>query len=251
MSKVSIVLPVYNGQTYISETITSVINQSFRFWELLICDDASDDNTRLICEEFISLDRRVKYFRSEVNLGAGNSRNLGLMNANYPFVAFLDADDVWHKDKLTLQYSFMLEKQCAIAFCGYHRIDEQGCRLSEDMIFSNTLLTGMQYLKNTGIGMSTSMINTSITGSLRFAEDRIRQDMLLWINLMIKRGFIAYGMKIDLVGYRVHRESISKNKIRAARKVLDIYLRELDFNLGLKLYFFLMYLINAIRKRLD
>lgn len=248
MSKVSIILPVYNAEEFINDAITSVRGQTFEFWELLICDDASTDSTEAVCKKFASLDHRIKYFRSEVNRGAGNSRNIGLLNANSPFVAFLDADDIWHEEKLSLQYSFMLEKDSAISFCGYHKIDHRGKRLSERMIFSKELLTGSEYLKNTGIGMSTSMINTSLTGAFRFEEDRIRQDMLLWITLMINRGFDANGLRMDLVGYRIHEKSISNNKIVAAKKVFFIYWRKLDYNVLLKLYYFFSYSINSTSK---
>jgi len=246
---ISIILPVFNGQSFIAKSIESVINQSFKSWELLICDDASTDNTESICRVYEKADERIRYFGTTVNQGVGRARNLGLNNSRYSFIAFLDADDVWDNEKLMIQYQFMLKKECAISFCGYHRINENGERLSSTMIFSSDILTGRDYLKNTGIGMSTSMINTEITKDFWFEEDRIRQDMLLWINLLIERGFTAHGIDLDLVGYRIHGNSISKNKIKAARKVLSIYLTKLDYNFGLKVFFFFCYLFNSIKKR--
>ena len=106
---VSIITPSYNSAPFISETIESIINQSYPYWELLITDDCSSDNTIEIIQEFIKKDSRIKLFQLNQNSGAGICRNKSIENAQGRFIAFCDSDDCWMPKKLEKQLAFMIE----------------------------------------------------------------------------------------------------------------------------------------------
>ena len=105
---VSIIVPSYNSEKFIGNTITSIVNQSYKNWELLIIDDCSKDGTVNIVKSFASGDSRIKLHINEVNVGAGKTRNHGIEKSVGRFVAFLDSDDQWLPHKLETQLHFML-----------------------------------------------------------------------------------------------------------------------------------------------
>jgi len=105
---VSIVVPAYNSGRYLTETIDSVINQTYKNWELLIVDDGSSDDTLSIAAKFASRDPRVKVFPSESNWGGpAKPRNFGIRQAKGDYIAFLDSDDLWLPGKLQKQIDFL------------------------------------------------------------------------------------------------------------------------------------------------
>lgn len=248
MNKVSIILPTFNSEKFIFHTIKSVINQTYQVWELIIIDDNSTDNSVDIILSFMELDNRIMLFRNEKNLGAAFSRNLGINNSSGRFIAFIDSDDIWYSNKLEIQIDFMIRNNYPISFTEYSLIDESGKSLNKT-IKTVIKIDYKGYLKNTIIGMSTSMIDSTITGSFQFINIRTRQDTYLWISLL-KRGIIAYGIDIPLVEYRVRANSISANKIKAAQRVWHIYYKIEKLGLFNSIYYFVLYGYNAIKKRI-
>ena len=95
---VSIIMPSYNTANFISDTIRSVIEQTYEIWELIIVDDCSTDNSELVITSFS--DSRIRYLKNEKNSGAAVSRNRALRVAKGKWIAFLDSDDLWMPEKL-------------------------------------------------------------------------------------------------------------------------------------------------------
>ena len=245
---ISIVTPCYNSSDFISNTIDSVIKQTYNNWELIIIDDCSTDISVDIIEKHIITDSRIKLFKNNSNSGAAVSRNLGLLKSSGRFLAFLDSDDLWEPIKLEKQINFMLENNFPISFTNYALIDEKGNSMNR-IINSVKEINYKAYLKNTVIGMSTSMIDTSKTELFEFANLRTRQDTYLWITLL-KRGLVAYGLNMTLVKYRVRNDSISANKIKAAKQVWKLYYNLEKLGYILSIYYFMFYVLNAIKKRI-
>ena len=104
---VSIITPTYNSEKFISETINSVLNQTYTNWELLITDDCSTDKTVEIVESYVKKDCRIKFFSLKKNSGAAIARNNSIKNSKGRYISFLDSDDLWLKNKLELQINFM------------------------------------------------------------------------------------------------------------------------------------------------
>lgn len=114
---VSIIMPSYNTAQYITETIQSVIDQTYHNWELIIVDDCSTDNTDIVIGKI--KDPRIRYIKNEKNSGAAVSRNRALREANGRWVAFLDSDDLWKPEKLEKQICFMMKNRYYFSYTNY------------------------------------------------------------------------------------------------------------------------------------
>lgn len=246
--KVSIIMPTYNAGEFISHTIDSVISQSYTDWELLIIDDKSIDNTVEVVSTYIDNEPRIRLFSNEVNSGAGVSRNLGLENAKDRYIAFLDSDDLWVKDKLNLQLEFMHENNAPISHTSFTFIDENGDD-RKGMVSVSSLVNLESNLKKTEIGTSTAVIDRElVTHSFRFSTIRARQDLKLWIDLL-SLGYISHGLSKELVKYRVRSGSVSSNKLKMLFVTFKVYINIKAIPFHKRFYCYLAYVFNAIRKR--
>ena len=107
MQKVSVIIPAFNCEKYISEAIDSVLNQTCQNFEIIVIDDGSKDNTGVIVREYLNkYPNKIKDFHQE-NKGPAAARNLGIRNAKCEYIAFLDADDLWGKEKLEKSINFL------------------------------------------------------------------------------------------------------------------------------------------------
>ncbi len=122
MCKVSIIVPVYNSQAYIEQSICSIQNQSFSDWELIIIDDCSKDNTLAICKEFAKGDPRIKVIESEVNGGPSKARNRGIEIAKGEYIAFVDSDDTVEVDFLEKLVQVAEGDDCDVVWCNYKEV---------------------------------------------------------------------------------------------------------------------------------
>jgi len=244
---ISIVLPSYNSKKYIAITIESILNQDYLNWELIITDDCSTDNTVEILNKYAKKDKRILVHKLNVNSGAAVARNNSLKHCSSMYIAFIDSDDIWDEQKLAIQMDFMLKNNYPISFTSYRLMNESGQELNRIRPVKKSI-DYYAYLKNTIIGMSTSMVNTNITGPLQFKNMRTRQDAYLWISLL-KKGFKAYGIDNPLVKYRVRNNSISANKISAAKQVWYLYYNLENLGFIVSVYYFIFYAYNAVKKR--
>ena len=116
---VSIITPAYNAAEYIVETIESVLAQTYPKWEMLIVNDCSKDNTVEIVQSYAAKDNRIKLINLKQNSGAAVARNTAIQNAKGRYIAFLDSDDIWKKEKLQKQIEFMQQNGYAFTFTAY------------------------------------------------------------------------------------------------------------------------------------
>lgn len=131
MKDVSIIIPAYNVEKYISDCIKSIINQSYIFFELIIIDDGSTDNTLSICQKFSKLDKRIILIHQN-NLGVSQARNTGLRTANCEYICFVDGDDIIHKDFIKTLHEHILTSD--VSMCLYKRFEN-----AEEINTNNTL----------------------------------------------------------------------------------------------------------------
>lgn len=245
---VSIIMPTYNVGALVIETVSTVIEQSYTNWELLVVDDCSTDNTRELLANLAKQDPRIKCLFSEKNVGAGGSRNIGLSKAQGKYIAFLDSDDLWLPDKLESQIAFMKENSAPICHTSFSFIDENG-HPRKGAVHVSPLVKLEDNLKNTEIGTSTAMIDRTIVGSdFRFSHLRARQDLKLWIELLGK-GFTSYGLEKVLVKYRVRSGSVSSNKWKMLYVTFKVYMSTRQLSFTKRVYCYLNYVANAIKKR--
>ena len=154
---VSVIMPSFNTVKYIEKSIESVLNQTYKNLELIIVDDCSTDNTDEIIKPLLS-DKRIKYIKNEKNSGAAVSRNKAMAAAQGKWIAFLDSDDIWEKDKLEKQIDFMEKSGCAFSFTGYEFADANGKPLGT-IVNVPKKINYKQALKNTTIFTSTVMFD--------------------------------------------------------------------------------------------
>ena len=245
---VSVIMPCYNMASYISDSIKSVISQTYPQWELLIVDDASTDNTVDIIESYSQSDPRIRCAIKKHNSGIADTRNQCIQMAQGQFLAFLDADDIWHPEKLEKQLRFMIEKNVGFSYSTYDWIDEEGKTLNK---FINTIgnLDYETYLRNTIIGCSTVMVDRKIVGEVVVPKFRTSEDTATWLDIL-KKGFLAYAIDEPLVSYRIRRKSASSNKIKASIDLWKVYRRHEKLPFFKAMRCFACYAFHAIKKRL-
>lgn len=248
MSTVSVLLPVFNAENYISETIDSILTQSFTDYEIIIVDDCSSDNTFNICYSLSLLDNRIHLYRNTTNLGAGLTRNECLKYAQSRYICFIDSDDVWLPHKLSKQLAFLKASNAPICHTSYSLIDSNSKKIPGGVVVSNKVDL-FSYMKTTEIGMSTSMLDLTKIGSINFSPLRTRQDTLLWLSLL-DAGFYSVGLNENLVQYRIRKGQISSNKFKMLFRTLFVYMTVKSVPKHLVIFLYLSYIKNAILKRL-
>lgn len=245
---VSIITPSYNSSYYIESCIQSVINQTYTNWEMLIVDDCSTDDSYIKMQSMAFKDSRIKFFQNTQNIGAAKTRNVALKKANGKYIAFLDADDIWSKDKLHKQIKFMLMNSIAFSYTSYEMIaDNSPC--VPKVIKAPKKMHYDSYLKNTIIGCLTVVLDREEIGDFEMPNIRSSHDMALWLSIM-KRGYDAFGLDINLAQYRIVPDSNTSSKLKAAKDVWRVYRNIEGLDFFYSLWCFLNYTINAFKKRI-
>ena len=245
---VSVIMPCYNMEKYIAATIESVQRQTYPHWELLIVDDTSTDGTADIVRSHQIQDERIHFVVKPKHSSIADTRNQCISMAKGRFLAFLDADDLWHPEKLEQQLQFMTERKIGFSYSSYDCVDEEGKTL-EKMVKSAGNLDYDAYLHNTIIGCSTVMIDTSIIGNVFVPDFRTSEDTATWLNIL-KKGFLAYAIEQPLTSYRIRQHSASSNKLKASSDLWRVYRQNEKLPLFKAVACFCSYAFNAIKKRL-
>lgn len=244
---VSIITPCYNSVDFIAQTINSVIAQTYGNWELILIDDKSKDETAKVAEDFVQNHSNIKLIKLEQNGGVANARNVGLANANGKYIAFLDSDDIWLKDKLAKQVTHMEKENLPMTFCAYHRIDEVGEVISRKIEVPNNV-SYQQLLSHNVIIFSTSLTLKSVIGDTKFKKAG-HEDWIFWLDIF-KKTFSGYGINEALVQYRIRQGSVSSNKLKVIGFTWKIYRESEKLGLLSSLYHFVRYAFSTVWKRL-
>ncbi len=237
---VSVIMPAYNSAAYISESINSLKKQTYPNWELLVIDDASQDETSQIVEGLEVNDERIKLHVLPTNQGAGFARNIGIKAATGDFISFLDSDDLWKPDKLEKQLEVMREEKVKVCFSSYELIDEDGVSLKTQVKALESL--SFDKLKKANyIGNLTGMYNAKVLGKIYCPLIRKRQDWGLWL-LAIKKAGFAKGIQEPLAVYRERKGSISQNKMEMLKYNYRVYRKVLKYSSLKSLYWMVLFL---------
>lgn len=248
---VSIIVPVYNAEKYIVETMEHVAAQTYEDWELLlVVDGCGDDCARVIREyQKTTGEKRLQLMVNEENMGAARSRNRGLLAARGRYIAYVDADDLWRPEKLERQLQYMREKQAAFVFTGYEFADEQGAGTGR-VVHVPSRLTYREALKNTTIFTSTVMFDTQRIPREMLEMPEIKsEDTALWWKVL-REGHTAWGLDQNLVLYRRPRQSLSSNKLEAVRRIWNLYRRAEGLSVPYSLYNFCFWAWRAVMRRI-
>src|SRR3989344_4964531 len=247
MTMISIIILTYNRAGFISEAIKSALEQSFSDWELIIIDDASQDNTREIAEDYAKKDSRIKYFRNDEHLRISKSRNKALGLARGEYIAVLDSDDVWSdRDKLKKQYEFLeRNKDYVLVGGGVIVIDEHGKetrryfnRESDENIRGKILFQNQ-------FAHSSAMFKRDAALKVGGYDENLNigEDYDLWLKLGTL-GKMA-NLKEYLLKYRVHSGNVTLKRVEALKNNIAIIRKYKDRYPN----YYLAYMRRALRLR--
>ena len=216
---VSIIMPNYNSESYLKETIDTVLAQSYQNWELIIVDDCSTDKSVEIIEQY--KDERIRLIHNVENCGAARSRNRAIEAANGRWIAFLDSDDLWAPSKLSEQLAFMTEQDCAFSFTHYY-FDRNEGELKEfspekDVYDYNAIL------KHCYIACPTVIYDSSVLGKVYMPpEAEKREDFGCWLSIL-RRDVKAFCLHRSLTTVKIHAGSVSYNKLKMVKHQWHVY----------------------------
>jgi teichuronic acid biosynthesis glycosyltransferase TuaG len=213
---VSVIMPAYNAEKHIAESIRCVIDQDYPHWELLVIDDGSVDQTAAIVRQMADEDSRIKYIH-QANGRQGKARNNGLMHARGEYIAFLDADDLWIREKLSIQVSLMQQGTADLLYADYYYF-----RNSPSDGYALNLAAGSfhgpehfeYYLATNRVGILTVMVTRRAVDAVGgFTEEPAIQnaeDLHLWQKLFLA-GARFECLKQPLAYYRAVPDSSSSS----------------------------------------
>lgn len=218
--KISVIIPVHNGLKYIRDCLQSIKIQDMDL-EVVIIDDKSTDgleeNLPLILTE-IELDN-VLYIKNDEKLGPAETRNKGISQSSGDYIAFLDADDWWEPNKLKEQIELIQKDNVKLVYTGRRNIYEDG---TEKNVPCLEYVDYEIMLKNNQITCSSVLIDAELARKYPMERSDLCEDYYTWLKI-IKDCHQAAGINKPLVNYRVHKGSISSNKMKHARKRYEVY----------------------------
>ena len=213
--RVSIIMPAYNCERFIAEAIQSVLDQTYKNWELIICDDGSIDRTRLIADEFASKDNRVTVLSNKFLKGASGARNTALEEAQGRFIAFLDCDDLWEPQKLKAHIGAMKSNKWVMTHSDYKLIDEHGKDLFLHMRTPNLINLSRLRCANF-LPCLTVVYDSQFFGKVAQPDLKRRNDYALWLKIFTSRpNSCSERVGGVLATYRSNSYGLSSNKLKA------------------------------------
>jgi len=247
MELVSIITPYYKKKKYIELTINSVLQQTYKNFELIIIYDDQNKEDLNFLKNLIKKDKRIKLYINKKNLGAGRSRNKGIKLSQGSLIAFLDSDDLWTRNKLKKQIFFMKKSLVDISHTSYHIIN------SDNKIIGNRIAKDMNHkllLSSCDIGLSTVIMKKEIiTNKIKFANINTKEDYVLWLKITLDNKKI-FALKNNLTKWRKLNDSLSASKIQKLYDGYLVYRKYMNFSLAKSFIRLLLLSFNYGLKRL-
>tara|TARA_E500000178_G_C16815380_1_gene658923 strand:- start:167 stop:913 length:747 start_codon:yes stop_codon:yes gene_type:complete len=248
MDLVSVIIPYYKKRNFVKNTIVSVINQSYDYFEILIIYDDTNLNDFEFLKEISKLDNRIKIINNKKRLGAGPSRNKGIEQSKGKYIAFIDADDVWAQDKLKDQISFMKKNNHQISHTSYFIVNEKkkiiGQRKARDLLSIN------EVLKSCDIGLSTVIIEKEVIKktNTKFPQLATKEDFVFWLTLL-KKNYKFYAYDSNLTNWTDSKNSLSSSIIQKLLDGFKVYNYYMNFNIIKSLYYLICLSLNYLKKK--
>ena len=241
---VAIILPSYNSSNTISASINSILNQTYTNWKLIIVDDGSDEITKNILLKY-KKNKKIKIFFLKRNKGAAYCRNLAIKKSKSYYIAFIDSDDLWQKNKLNLQINFMQKNSYFFTYTNYKTF-------KSDSLKKKTILTPGKFnfnafVKNTSIATSTMIVKRSTADKIKFSNTKICEDYYYKCQLLKKIGN-AYCYPACLTEYQIRKDSLQSNRIRNLYWIWKINKSFNRFNILKNLISIFFISLNSLKK---
>ena len=217
---VSIIMNCHNGETFLKQSIDSIINQSFKNWELIFFDNVSDDNSLEIVESFN--DKRIKVFKSEKFINLYHARNEAIQKAKGKYICFLDTDDYWERNKIEEQVNFLENnRNFEMVYSNFYTIKKDNIKYIQNNYNLPEGKIVKDLLKKYSIGILTACIKKKIFENILFDEKtNIIGDFDFFVKLSCDYNIGC--IQKPLAFYRDHENNLSKKK-------LGVYINELNY----------------------
>lgn len=217
---VSVIIPFYKKKKYFNRCIKSVLNQSYKKIEIIVIYDDEDRNDLKYIKEIITKKKKIKCYVNKKNYGAGLSRNIGIKKSRGKYLAFIDSDDYWKKNKIKIQLEFMKKKKLDFTHTNYFIINEESKNLG--LMRVKKFLNYKDLIKSCDIGLSTVMVNRKIIKRNAFTNLKTKEDYCLWLNLSKKNTKIV-GIRKNLVFWQKTKNSLSSSFIQKISDAFKVY----------------------------
>ena len=247
MDLVSIIIPYFDKKKFIKKAIKSILNQTYKYFEIIIIYDDQNKSDLNYINSLKRLDSRIRIIINNKNIGAGLSRNKGIISSKGKYVSFVDADDTWKKNKLLKQINFMKINNYLITHTSYNIVNQYGKKLSERK--ARDFLTLESLMKSCDIGLSTVIIKKSVfKDGLKFPGIKTKEDFVLWLKIL-KKNYKIYSFQQNLTNWTRSNNSLSSSisqKMVDGFRVYNIYLKQ---NIFVSIYFLLCLSFNYLIKK--
>lgn len=248
MDLVSVIIPYYKKKKYINETIKSILNQTYTNIEIVIVYDDIIKNDLNYLNENYSKNENIKIIVNDRNLGAGQSRNIGIANSKGKYVAFIDADDLWDKEKISKQIEYMKKNNLQVSHTSYKIINENGQTLG--LRRSRNFNNYKDILTSCDIGLSSVLIEKNlITDEIKFANLKTKEDFVLWLKLL-KSGLEIGSLEEILMIWRKTEGSLSSSITQKLKDGYKVYNYHMNYNFIKSIYLLINLSINYLKKKL-
>ncbi len=237
MDLVSIIVPMYNADKFIKETLDSILNQTYSNFEVLCVDDISTDSGPEIVQSYTEKDSRINFYQLDKKGGASEARNLALREAKGRYIAFLDADDTWEPKKLEKQLSYMKENNYSFTYTYFGLVDEYS-NIMDQYRISPKKITYKSLLYGNTIGCLTVVYDAKEIGLIQIPRIDKRNDFALWLEIL-KKGHKGNLLPEVLSYYRTSEQSLSKKdgKLNLIKYHIDLHRRLQGFSYLKALYY--------------
>jgi len=248
MELISVIMAAYNAQSTISDSINSVLAQSYANWELIIADDCSTDETASIIKNFAAVDSRIHLHINKQNIGCAAARNVAMSKSRGQWIAFLDSDDIWLADKLAKQLKFTNETNALITYTATSYINKHG-KISNYVLPAEQEFSYKSLLRRNIMSCSSVMVQTDIMVPFPHSNKKgdMHEDYAAWLQILRKVGH-AYGLNEPLLQYRLTDNSKSGNRLKSAKMVYRAY-HTAGYNPLSAILLTLRYTLHSVSKR--
>ena len=222
MPKVSIIMPAYNAERTVEQSVLSALAQTHTDFELIVIDDGSKDRTPEILERLAATDSRIRVLTNNPNMGVSKSRNRGIAEASGEWIAFLDSDDLWREDKLELQLALAKNNpDAALTYTASAFITNEGAPLHYVLPAKETI-NRRGLIRHNLLSCSSVMVKAEFMRACPFPGDKMHEDYYVWLKLLEKLPF-AYGINEPLLIYRLTENSRSGNAWKSTKMLYHTY----------------------------
>jgi len=245
-NKVSIIIPFYKNITLLKKTLSSVYKQDYTDYEIIIINDNNTQENKSFLKKLNKNKNKIKIIYNKKNLGAGFSRNKGIKAALGQYIAFLDSDDTWKKNKLSYQLRFMKRKGYLASHTSYNLVNLSGEIISKRKAID---LNYRELLNSCNIGLSTVILNKDILKfTNNFPKLKTKEDYVLWLKLS-KKGIIFHSIDKYLTNWTNVSNSLSESSFQKIKDAYLVYYKYLNFSILTSILKTLILSINYIKKK--